>query len=104
MGKVTKKNKKASSEEATPRISARSWSEELAYQLRTDKKFAKLLSQKLIRDGEDPKRVMKDEYFRGLLQSVRQMGDYLKGKKVPGMRKTSRSSSATASKRRSKAK
>ncbi len=29
---------------------------------------------------------MKDENFQELLTSVRQMGDYIKGKKVPGMR------------------
>jgi len=31
-----------------------SWNKEVAYQLHTDKKYAKLLVQKLIRDGEDP--------------------------------------------------
>src|SRR5690348_9915803 len=37
-----------------------------------------------------PKRYMKDEHFQELLTSVNQMGDYLKGKKVQGIRVTHR--------------
>ena len=33
-----------------------------------------------------PKRYMKDEHFQELLTSVHQMGDYLKGRKVQGVR------------------
>ena len=36
-----------------------SWNKEVAYQLHTDKKYAKLLVQKLIRDGEDPDDVIR---------------------------------------------
>lgn len=36
-------------------------------------------------------RYMKDEHFRELLGSVRQMGSYLKGHKVPGVRVSYRS-------------
>ena len=36
-----------------------SWSKEVAYQLHTDKKYAKLLVQKLIRDGENPDDVIR---------------------------------------------
>jgi DNA-binding phage protein/predicted XRE-type DNA-binding protein len=36
------------------------------------------------------KRNMKDEHFQELLASVQQMGDYLKGKKVPGVKITYR--------------
>jgi DNA-binding phage protein len=36
-----------------------SWNKEVAYQLQTDKKYAKLLVQKLIRDGEDPDDVIR---------------------------------------------
>ncbi len=35
------------------------WSKEVAYQLHTDKKYAKLLVQKLIRDGENPDYVIR---------------------------------------------
>lgn len=34
------------------------------------------------------KRIMKDEHFQELVASVKQMGDYLKGKKVPGVKVT----------------
>lgn len=34
------------------------------------------------------KRYMKDEHFQELLTSVKQMGDYLKGKKIPGVKIT----------------
>ena len=36
-----------------------SWNKEVAYQLHTDKKYAKLLVQKLIRDGENPDDVIR---------------------------------------------
>jgi len=36
------------------------------------------------------KRYMKDEHFQELLTSVHQMGDYLKGRKVSGIRITQR--------------
>jgi putative transcriptional regulator len=36
------------------------------------------------------KRYMKDEHFKELLTSVHQMGNYLKGKKVQGIRVTHR--------------
>ncbi len=119
MGKVAKSIKRGLQEAVThARISTRPWSEEVAYQIRTDKKFAELLVQKLIRDGEHPedairqiakisqtpvpKRVMKNEHFRDLLQSIRQMGNYLRGKKVPGIKTTSRPKSAAVAKRRPK--
>ena len=35
------------------------WNKEVAFQLHTDKKFAKLLVQKLIRDGENPDDVIR---------------------------------------------
>ncbi|MGH7443023.1 MAG: hypothetical protein ACREKE_10165 [bacterium] len=41
-----------------------SWNKEVAYQLQTDKKYAKLLVQKLIRDGEDP-----DDVIRHLVRA-----------------------------------
>lgn len=36
-----------------------SWNKEVAHQLHTDPKYAKLLVQKLIRDGEDPDDVIR---------------------------------------------
>ncbi len=39
---------------------------------------------------------MKDEHFRELLGSVKQMGDYLKGKRVPGVKVTLHPKPATA--------
>jgi DNA-binding phage protein len=36
-----------------------SWNKEVAYQLHTNKKYAKLLVQKLIRDGENPDDVIR---------------------------------------------
>ncbi len=39
---------------------------------------------------------MKDEHFRELLTSVKQMGDYLKGKKVPGVKVALHPKPATA--------
>ena len=42
------------------------------------------------------KRTMKNEHFQELLSSVKQMGDYLKGKKVPGLKVTLRAKPATA--------
>ena len=42
------------------------------------------------------KGIMKDEHFQELLTSVHQMGDYLKGKKVPGVKITYRPKPATA--------
>jgi hypothetical protein len=36
-----------------------SWNKEVAYQLHTDKKYAKRLVQKLIRDGENPDDVIR---------------------------------------------
>jgi DNA-binding transcriptional regulator YiaG len=43
-----------------------------------------------------PKRFMKDEHFKELLTSVHQMGDYMKGKKVQGVRVTFRSKPLTS--------
>jgi putative transcriptional regulator len=42
------------------------------------------------------KRHMKDEHFQELLQSIHQMGEHLKGKKVPGVTSTFRPKSASA--------
>ena len=38
------------------------------------------------KDEAMTKRTMKDEHFQELLTSVKQMGDYLKGEKVPGVK------------------
>lgn len=42
------------------------------------------------------KGTMKEEHFQELLTSVRQMGDYLKGKMVPGLKVSVRPKPATA--------
>jgi len=42
------------------------------------------------------KRFMKEEHFQELLTSVKQMGDYLKGKKVPGVKVSLHPKPATA--------
>jgi hypothetical protein len=42
------------------------------------------------------KRYMKKEHFKELLAGVGQMGDYLRGKRVPGVRVTCRPKPVTA--------
>ena len=55
MSKVAKSIKKGLEQAvAYARVSKHSWAKEVMHQLKTDKKFAKLLTQKLVRDGEDP--------------------------------------------------